>query len=111
VRHGTKEYGFPSPKTGEMRYKFTFADVVFITDSTCKQEITSWPAPGAGLDAHLVSTTSEMRTAHKAACDRNRLLLSVWTSHTVVVVDQSGSMRKTDVLGGTSGCRLPAWTD
>lgn len=27
---------------------------------------------------------------------------TAWTSHTVVVVDQSGSMRKTDVPGGAT---------
>jgi hypothetical protein len=42
-----------------------------------------------------------MQQAHNAACAKI-LGNSGWTSHTVIVVDQSGSMRKTDVEGGST---------
>ena len=54
------------------------------------------------LDAHLVHTTDAMKLTSLTAYARDRMHLSVWTSHTVVVVDQSRSMRNTDVLGGTA---------
>ena len=100
LKHGTKTPGFPCPRTGEKRWKYTFADVVFITDEF-NREITSWPVPGAGLDVELASITPEMRGEHDKALS-TRENPSVWTSHTVVVVDQSGSMRKTDVAGGVT---------
>ena len=43
-----------------------------------------------------------MQIAHNAAVSKIRADPTSWTSHTVVVVDQSGSMRKTDVGGGVT---------
>ena len=42
VKHGTREPGRPT-SSGEPTWKYTFADVVYITDSTSRKEITSWP--------------------------------------------------------------------
>lgn len=86
---------------GELAWKCTFADVVFIVDRTLTKEITCWAKPGAGLDVEKQHITSEMERAHKAARTRLQSRCS-WTSHTVVVVDQSGSMRKTDLAGGAT---------
>ena len=86
---------------GELRLKYTFADVVYITDATGTREITSWAVPGAGLDVQMKAITQTMKNEH-AANVRRSLVVSNWTSHTVVVVDQSGSMRKTDVSGGAT---------
>ena len=102
VKHGKKERGFPCPRTGEGRWRYTFADVVYVTDETSRLEITSWPAPGAGLDIELVEITPQMRQSHAFACSAIKNQPSSWSSHTVVVVDQSGSMRKTDVAGGAT---------
>jgi len=102
VKYGTKTEGFPCPRSGEKRWRYTFADVVFVTDETGRYEITSWPVPGAGLDVELVKITPEIQRAHNNACHLLKDELSSWTSHTVVVVDQSGSMRKMDVAGGAT---------
>ena len=40
VKNGTKERSYG--KNGEPRWKYTFADVIYITDDSSKQEITSW---------------------------------------------------------------------
>ena len=53
--------------------------------------------PGMGLDVPLKRITRHMRAAHDEAVSRIRADQGTWTSHTVVVVDQSGSMRKTDI--------------
>lgn len=110
LKYGIKMRGFPCPRTGEGRWKYTFADVVFITNETGREEITSWPVPGPGLDVELVRITPEMRRAHEAACQPELLNnnMTLWTSHTgtVVVVDQSGSMRKMDVAGGADAVWL-----
>jgi hypothetical protein len=50
----------------------------------------------------LVRITTEMQEGHEHACAALASDPSSWTSHTVIVVDQSGSMRKTDVADGAS---------
>ncbi|CAE8653365.1 unnamed protein product [Polarella glacialis] len=99
IKYGTREPGHPCPRTGERRWRYTFADVVYVTDEEGRKEITSWPAPGCGIDVEKVLITPEMRANHKEALGSIAKKAN-WTSHTVVVVDQSGSMRKTDVADG-----------
>ena len=86
---------------GQVTWKYTFADVVFIVDPTKKREITCWATPGAGLDVEKRRITPQISHAHQTALGRLKNACS-WTSHTVVIVDQSGSMRKTDVTGGST---------
>ena len=98
IKHGTRVMS-ANPR-GDWNWKYTFADVLYITDKSSRREITSWAVPGAGLDVDKVLVTPEMQKLHSQACDKIRCTPGSWTSHTVVVVDQSGSMRKTDVAGG-----------
>ena len=110
VKYGKKERGY-ADRHGRPRWMFTFADIVYITDSTCTVEITSYPLP---IHVAAAPITREMCKIHAAA------LLAVeiprtWTSHTVLVVDQSGSMKKPDIWLTVRtalmrcGCRL-RWT-
>jgi hypothetical protein len=102
VKHGVKEPAGCCLRTGAPRWKYTFADVVFITDETSRHEITSWPLPGCGFDVPLMqldtAAAAENARAHAAVRARS----STWTSHTVIVVDQSGSMRKIDTAAGST---------
>ena len=100
VKYGKKESSYN--QRGERKYKYTFADVVYITDLTSRKEITAWAVPGAGLDVakHPISTITKRE--HKEARRNIQRDKSSWTSHTVIIVDQSGSMRKTDVEGGAT---------
>jgi hypothetical protein len=100
VKYGKREPSYN--QRGELNYKFRFADIVYITDHTCKKEITSWAAPGAGLDVEKMHVTPSMQQVHDNAVCLTHRRSGGWTSHTVIVVDQSGSMRKTDVQGGAS---------
>ena len=99
LRYGTRELSI-NPR-GYTNWKYTWGDIVFITDETGTKEITSWAVPGAGLDVSKHVITKDMATAHREACKRLQHACS-WTSHTVIIVDQSGSMRKTDVAGGAT---------
>ena len=78
-------------------WMFTFGDTVVITDHTCTKEITSWQLPNTDLEHALIGQAAYLdHTAVKA------ILLeepTKCTAHTVVVIDQSGSMRKCDVDG------------
>ena len=52
-------------------------------------EITSWPEPCCGFDVPLVRISTAMANEHAVAAATLRNL-GAWTSHTVIVVDQSG---------------------
>jgi hypothetical protein len=67
VRHGVRTPGFPCPRTGEGRWKYTFAGVVYVTDSTSRKEITSWPAPALGLDVETVEVSAWPYSDEKVA--------------------------------------------
>ena len=94
VKYGKKEKALYS-KPGEQRWMYTFADIVYLTDSTSTREITSWPVQCCGIDVEKKVVTPQMQNEHyhSLATIRNK---SAWRSHTVAVVDQSGSMRKAD---------------
>jgi hypothetical protein len=97
VKYGLREDGRPHPRTGEPRLKFTYNGVVYITDRTKKIEVTSYalenlPLLKADIDVPLSRQITEQKrriiSGEKAA-----------TSHTVIVVDQSGSMNSSDIMG------------
>ncbi|CAB1117393.1 unnamed protein product [Ectocarpus sp. CCAP 1310/34] len=94
VRYGKKQLAKRDPETGAIRWKYTYADIIYITDETSTQEITSWVAPIGIPHAKL---TLKQIGEHEAAKQRLKDDPSLCTSHSVIVVDQSGSMRETDV--------------
>ena len=93
------KYGVKQPATrdanGAKRWKYTYADVIYITDMTSRHEISSWVVPISVPTAEL---TLKQIGEHEIARERIRNDPSMCTSHTVIVVDQSGSMRNTDVV-------------
>ena len=76
VKYGVREPANPG-RAGDQRWRFTHEGVVFITDVTCKHEITSWKLNDGAVNL--------------AAAD------GVGGAHIVLVVDHSASMRKADV--------------
>ena len=100
VKHGRREPGLPSKKDGAKTWKYTHAGVVYITDETSRLEITSWPEPGFGIDIGKRPITYAMLRANVRAASNIKRKPNAWTSHTVVVMDQSGSMRKDDTSRG-----------
>ena len=86
IKYGRRESAVPGRK-GDERLKFTHRGVVYITDATMKHEITSWR-----ISAPVLHDLGDVK-----GVDRTGI-----ASHTVIVVDASGSMRKTDVLGFSS---------
>lgn len=102
IKYGSKEvtYCKNGHKKGEMRFKYTFAEVVYITDVTSTIEITSWtfplPLQRAPLDSKMKRQISEQKI---------RLEKIPITSHTILVVDQSASMNTSDVPGHRSRSR------
>jgi hypothetical protein len=95
VLHGKKEDASRVVRgRRRQRWKYTFANIVYITDEASTTEVTSWVEP-VRVDPVPVSPT--MLIAHEAACKMVCETPQAWTSHTVLVIDQSGSMRKADM--------------
>ena len=98
-------------------FKYTYGGVVFIYNPKTKTAVTSYPVKGASKKSGTKVTTPIMLERHNfgsAAAnidqkrthdDLARLLRSSekmragWRSHSVLVVDMSGSMRNDDVNG------------
>jgi hypothetical protein len=92
------------------RIKYTYGGVVFIYDPVTNSEVTSFPSPDRSLETSGTKVSKpiilprkndyddpsikEFRDSSKAMLDR-----SAWTSHSILVVDMSGSMRRDDVNG------------
>ena len=89
IHYGEKE------EAGNNHWKYTWNGVVVITDPTSSTIVTSWTLPGFVVDLPKVKITPNMRKQHDEAVRRLKDT-SAWTSHTVAVVDTSGSMRKPD---------------
>ena len=79
---------------GKRRLKYTFANVIYITDSSGTKEVTSYAEP---VLVDTVSITTCMRRQHEEARRVIALQPEKWTSHAVIVIDQSGSMKRSDM--------------
>ena len=101
VKYGVKERGFPD-RLGAPRWKYTHGDVVYITDITSTKEITSW-----ATELPLSSVEIPDRYTASLLEAQSRILSrpSIITSHTVLVVDMSGSMNKSDMNGHRTRAR------
>lgn len=75
------------------RWKIEYDGIIFITDASCRREVTAYPSP-----LSFAETPFEVTEEHSKA----KLVLSrkpdLCASHTVLVVDNSGSMTTHDIL-------------
>lgn len=99
VKYGTKEKSC-HPTTKEFRWKYTYNDIVYVTDESSTKEVTSWSLVILSLFPAIIPTN--LQDQHLEA--KRRLLANpgIITSHTVLVLDQSGSMKQSDLLGHRS---------
>ena len=77
------------------RWKVEFDGISFITDESMRKEITAFPSPLPNMEVD-----SEMATEHSKAKVLLEAKPELATSHTVIVIDDSGSMlsKKNDIL-------------
>ncbi|CAB9528800.1 myosin heavy chain kinase [Seminavis robusta] len=78
-------------------WEYRFAGVIAVVDSTETIVLTVYPEPGFGIDLDKVPISREMQLQHDKDCSRLVGDKKSWTSHTVAVIDQSGSMRAPDI--------------
>lgn len=100
IKYGTRKRTHPCPRTGAFRWKYTHGDLVYITDEAGAQEVTSW-ATELPLNKKM-TMQPEYFNAYYEAKRRITEDPSIITSHSVVIVDMSGSMRKSDMHGHRS---------
>lgn len=98
VMYGTKTKA--GKKAGEQRWKYDFGGVTYVTDSTSTTEVTSW-AEQLPIDKAILNRTMKRQILEQKV----RMLSMEITSHTILVVDQSGSMNRSDVRGHRSRSR------
>eukprot|EP01035_Chromulina_nebulosa_P019632 gene19632-25543_t len=96
VKYGIREPGYPSRKDGKPRWKFTYAGVVYITDDTCTKEITSYAVEIPFQKANVTARITDQYLEAKKRISANNLIIQ---SHSLIVVDKSGSMRSSDLNG------------
>lgn len=101
VKYGIKEHGHDSP-SGEPRWKYTFADIVYITDSTSTIEVTSYAIEFPLEKKEISNRMTEQYQEAKRRISSNPKII---TSHHVFIVDMSASMRESDLNGHKSRYR------
>ena len=74
------------------RWKITYDGIIFIVDNNLRREVTCFPAPLA-----TAPVTLEQRERHVKAKDVMKRKPGLCNSHTVLVMDISGSMRERDI--------------
>lgn len=91
-KYGRKErtYGYQR----QPRWKFTFADIVYITEDDEVTEVTSYVLP---VDIPMVQLSLTDYNSHRLLTKKLHEMPSICTSHIVVVIDQSASMKTCDV--------------
>lgn len=90
VLRGKREPALRCKKTGAIRWKYTFAGIVYITDESSTKEITSWaqPMPALEKSSHAVDAFSLSLARSMSPVNA--------TSHVLLVVDRSGSMTRVE---------------
>lgn len=85
IKYGIKEAANPG-RDGSIRLRYTYNGVVYITDETSRHEVTSWRLDGKDDEKVAPAQVS----------------LGGSGCHAVLIIDHSGSMRKSDVPGYNS---------
>lgn len=86
IKHGRKDIANPG-RDGSKRWRYEHMGVVYITDETSRHEVTSWRIDGEDEDEEVEEIApAEVELAGKGC-------------HAVLIVDNSASMRASDVPG------------
>lgn len=96
IKYGVKTKGHKDPTTGLPRWKYTFGNVVYITDYTCREEVTSYKQAVTIQPAIITQEMRDRRNQVKRILNEEPQMCS---THSIVIIDQSGSMRTSDVNG------------
>jgi Alpha-kinase family len=96
MKYGTRTCGWPRPKTGHPTSVYTYKDITYVVNDITGEEITSYAVP---LKLDAVRLEESYVLEHENYRRKVKSDLDCWTSHTVIVVDTSGSMKESDMWG------------
>lgn len=110
VKYGVREeqLNYGGNKNNGLRYKITYNNIVYITDATCRKEITSFPTSQLPLEKVDIDEQLALKIVEQKRRIENGT--TAITSHTVLIIDQSGSMKKSDVTGHRTRSRAAYYT-
>lgn len=94
MKYGTKTRG--RMVNGDQRWKFEFGNTVYITDNSCRKEITCYKK---AIKIEHANITQKMLDNHTKARRILREDPHLCTTQSIIVIDQSGSMKTCDVNG------------
>lgn len=95
MKYGKKEKG-KHRHHGHPTVVYRYKEIVYVVDKVTKEEVTSY-AVTVKLDR--VQIDSSILLEYENCYRQIKSDLDCWTSHTVIVVDTSGSMREADIWG------------
>jgi uncharacterized protein YegL len=96
IKYGIKTRGNKCRKTGLPRWKYVYGNVVYITDHTSTREVTSYKQAISIGPADITNDMIAQHDKDKQALEDDPYLCA---THSIIVIDQSGSMRTSDVQG------------
>lgn len=80
----------------QIRYKITYNNIVYITDETCTREVTCYAEVQLPLEKFMIYDSMARQFFEQKRRLREKIVS--YTSHTVIIVDQSASMNEGDAL-------------
>ena len=86
IKNGTKESANPG-RDGSSRWRYAYNGVVYITDDSSRHEVTYWRIDGEDEDEGEENIAPPQAELGGSGC------------HAVLIIDNSGSMRASDVPG------------
>ena len=92
MKYGTKTKG--RVVNGDQRWMFEYGNTVVITDYFCTKEITSY---NKSITIERATITQQMWDNHNEAVRILREDPHMCTTHSIIIIDQSGSMKTCDV--------------
>jgi Alpha-kinase family len=95
MKYGTRTSTHPRPN-GDPVGIYTYKDIVYIVNERTMEEVTTYATP---FELDKVNITSGMQNEHDNAVWQLQNDRNCWKSHTVIIVDTSGSMKSADVWG------------
>ena len=96
MKDGEWRRGAPSRPNGDPTSVYTHDNIFYVVNDTTGEEVTSYTRP---VELHPVNVTPEDLELYQKAKRHIEEDSTVWESHTVIVVDTSGSMKKSDLHG------------
>ena len=97
LKHGVRTPCAPRKNGGKDPVaKYCYNGICYVVNERTRQEVTSYAIP---LELDVIPISDEALRQYRHVRDHVSSDPNCWTSHSVILVDTSGSMRESDVWG------------